>query len=94
MVSATVTIGAYFAGHLGGDIYELSKKAEVPFIQWVGKAVYYALPNLSRLNYRVQATYEIPTPVSELLPSMLYAVAYAAVMIVIASVIFARRDFK
>jgi len=94
MVSATVTIGAYFAGHLGGDIYELSKKAEVPFLQWLGKAVYYALPNLSRLNYRVHATYELPTPASELLPSMLYAVAYAAVMIVIAATIFARRDFK
>jgi Cu-processing system permease protein len=94
MVSATVTIGSYFAGHLGGDIYELSQKAEVPFLQWLGKAIYYALPNLSRLNYRVQATYELPTPVSELLPSILYAVAYSAVLIVIAAVIFSRRDFK
>jgi Cu-processing system permease protein len=60
----------------------------------VGKAVYYALPNLSRLNYRVQATYEIHSPLSELAPSMLYAVAYSAVMIAIAVVLFARRDFK
>jgi len=94
MVSATVTIGAYFAGHLGGDIYEMSRKAEEPFLQLLGKAVYYVLPNLSRLNYRVQATYEIPTPMSELLPSILYAVSYSAVLIVLASFIFSRRDFK
>ena len=94
MVSATVTIGAYFAGHLGGDIYELSRKAESPLLQWLGKGVYYALPNLSRLNYRVQATYELPTSLSELMPSMVYAVAYAAVMIAIAVVLFSRRDFK
>nr|WP_224366871.1 ABC transporter permease subunit [Hyalangium versicolor] len=94
MVSATVTIGAYFAGHLGGDIYEMSRKAESPLFQWVGKAIYYALPNLSRLNYRVQATYELPTPLTDLVPSMLYAVAYAAVMIAIAVALFARRDFK
>jgi Cu-processing system permease protein len=94
MVSATVTVGAYFAGHLGGDIYELSRKAEDPLLQWVGKAVYYALPNLSRLNYRVQATYEIPTPVGELVPHMIYAVGYTTVMIAIAIALFSRRDFK
>lgn len=94
MVSATVTVGAYFAGHLSGDIYELSSKAESNAFQWLGKAVYYALPNLSRLNYRVQATYELHTPLGELLPSMLYAVAYATVMIVIAVFLFTRRDFK
>lgn len=94
MVSATVTVGAYFAGHLGGDIYELSRKAEDPLLQWVGKAVYYALPNLSRLNHRIQATYEISTPLSELVPHMLYAVGYATVMILIAITLFSRRDFK
>jgi Cu-processing system permease protein len=94
MVSATVTVGAYFAGHLGGDIYELSRKAEDPLLQWVGKAVYYALPNLSRPNYRVQATYEIPTPVGELVPHMIYAVGYTTVMIAIAIALFSRRDFK
>jgi ABC-type transport system involved in multi-copper enzyme maturation permease subunit len=94
MVSATVTVGAYFAGHLGGDIYELSRKAEEPLLQWVGKAVYYALPNLSRLNYRMQATYELPTPLGELVPHMLYAVGYTTVMIVIAITLFSRRDFK
>jgi ABC-type transport system involved in multi-copper enzyme maturation permease subunit len=94
MVSATVTVGAYFAGHLGGDIYELSRKAEEPLLQWVGKAVYYALPNLSRLNYRMQATYEIPTPLGELVPHMLYAVGYTTVMIVLAITLFSRRDFK
>jgi ABC-type transport system involved in multi-copper enzyme maturation permease subunit len=94
MVSATVTVGAYFAGHLGGDIYELSRKAEEPLLQWVGKAVYYALPNLSRLNYRMQATYELPTPLGELAPHMLYAAGYTTVMIVIAITLFSRRDFK
>jgi ABC-type transport system involved in multi-copper enzyme maturation permease subunit len=94
MVSATVTVGAYFAGHLGGDIYELSRKAEEPLLQWVGKAVYYALPNLSRLNYRMQATYELPTPLGELVPHMLYAVGYTTVMIVLAITLFSRRDFK
>jgi Cu-processing system permease protein len=94
MVSATVTIGAYFAGHLSGDIYEMSSKAESPLFQWVGKAVYYMLPNLSRLNYRVQATYEIHTGMGELVPSMLYAVGYSTVMIVLAVILFSRRDFK
>lgn len=94
MVSATVTIGSYFAGHLSGDIYKMSDKPDVGLLGTVCKAVYYLLPNLEKVNYRIQATYDIPTPVSGLLGPAAYAVGYAAIMLVLAVVLFERRDFK
>jgi len=95
LVSAVVTTGVYFAGHLSRDIYTLSTRAKTPpLMSFFGKAVYYVLPNLERLNFRPRASYNLPSQLSELLGAAGYAVAYSALMIAIAVVIFGRRDFK
>jgi Cu-processing system permease protein len=94
MVSAVVTTGVYFAGHLASDIYTLSGKAKAPILQMFGRAMYYLLPNLDRLNFRARATYNLATAPTELLQTCLYGFSYAAVMITIAVILFNRRDFR
>jgi ABC-type transport system involved in multi-copper enzyme maturation permease subunit len=94
MVSATVTIGSYFAGHLGSHLYKLASKPDTGLLGGVGKVIYYALPNLEQVNFRLQATYEIATPLKDLLGPATYSVGYAAVMLTLAVILFERRDFK
>lgn len=94
MVSATVTIGSYFAGHLSGDIYKLADKPDVGMLGTLAKAAYYALPNLEKVNFRIQATYEVSTPLHDLLGPAAYAVGYSAIMLTLAVLFFERRDFK
>ncbi len=94
MVSATVTIGTYFAGHLGATIYNMAQQPDAGALGVLGKAIFYLLPNLERLNYRIQATYEVHTPFQELASSALYAVAYSSVLLTLAVLAFQRRDFK
>jgi len=94
MVSAFVTVSIYFAGHLAGDIYKLAQKSESGLIQKVGRAAYYLLPDLERLNYRPHATYGVVPALSELLPSVGYAAAYTGVLVAVAVLLFNRRDFR
>lgn len=94
LVSAVVTTGVYFAGHLSADIYTLAARSNSTLIQWVGKGIYYVLPNLARLNYRPQAAYDVMTPAVDILKSTAYGVGYAGVMVALAVFIFSRRDFK
>jgi Cu-processing system permease protein len=94
VVSAMVTAGIFFAGHLAGDIYRIAERAKSVPLQYLGKATYYLLPNLDRLNYRPQACHLIDVPLTEALGSFAYGVAYAGVMVGIAVLVFARRDFK
>ncbi len=94
LVSAVVTTGAYFAGHLGSDIYVLSSRSDFTPIRAVGKTVYYLLPSLERLNYRGAAAHNVAVTAPEILSAIGYGVAYAAVMVALASVIFNRRDFR
>lgn len=94
MVSSVVTTGVWFAGHLSADIYTLSGKSESLFLKGLGRAVYYVLPNLERLNFKPEAAYEVLAPASRVVPSALYGVAYMSMMIALAVVFFSRRDFK
>lgn len=94
LVSALVTTGLFLAGHLCGDIYNFAARAKEPWMQSAGKALYYCLPNLERLNFRPHATYDLPVSGAELGGSLLYALAWTAGLLAVAAALFQRRDFK
>ena len=94
VVSAVVTTGLYFAGHLAPDVYNLSAHSESHLVQVVGRCVYYLLPNLARLNFRPYAAYNATVSLGQLAGAAGYAIAYAGVMLSIAAIVFSRRDFR
>lgn len=94
LVSAVITVGLYFAGHLSGDIYRVAARSETPSVRWLGKAVYYLVPNLEVLNFRPMATYELPVSPGALGAAAATGVAYFLLFGIGATLIFERRDFK
>ena len=93
LVAGTVTVAMYFAGHLSRDIYEMGQKAGGG-LKWIAESVYYALPNLERVNFRPQATYEVSTAFHDLLGPAAYAIGYSGILLAVAVILFNRRDFK
>lgn len=93
-VSAVVTVGVYFAGHLSGDIYTVASRSKNAVVSAFGKAVYYVVPNLERMNFRPMAAYQLHVPLKMLLAGAGYALGYSAVLCVIATTLFDRRDFR
>ncbi|MHA7633273.1 ABC transporter permease [Corallococcus sp. M7] len=93
-VSSICTTGVYFAGHLAGDLYEITSYSESQFIRWLGRIAYYMLPNLERMNFKPHATYELPVSATSLLSAVGYGAAWAAVFTALAMFIFERRDFR
>jgi Cu-processing system permease protein len=94
MTSAFVTVSMFFVGHLSGDIYTFAQRSHSEAVRALGKVLYYLLPNLERLNLRSQASYGLVVPFREWASSGLYAVAYSAVLVWLAMVLFKRRDFR
>lgn len=94
VVSAVVTVGVYFAGHLSADVYSFSARSESALVVAVGKAVYYLLPNLDRVNYRPMASHDVLIPSAQTLEAIAYAIGYAGVMLSLSVLVFSRRDFK
>ena len=94
MVSGLVTTSLYFAGHLSADIYNAALRSKNEALQVLGKAIFYVLPDLNRLNYRPNATYDVVPPGAEMASAIAYGVAYALACTALAVVIFQRRDFR
>ncbi len=94
MTATFVTVSLFFVGHLSSDIYTLARRSKNEALQVLGKVLYYVLPNLERLNLRAQAGYGVVVPTRVWLTSAIYALAYAAVLVWLAVLIFRRRDFR
>ena len=93
-VTAVISVGLYFVGHLSGDLYRMAGRSKSEVVRLVGHGLYYVLPNLDRLDFKARATYLEPTSAEELALAALYAVGYSVVMMVLACALFERRDFK
>jgi len=94
IVSAVVTTGVYFAGHLTSEIYNLSQKSESDFLRGLGKLAYYVLPNLEKLNFRPHAAYAISIGAGEIVRAIMMGFGYSAALIGLAILVFSNRDFK
>lgn len=93
-VSAVVVVGLYLVGHLAPDLYNLSGRSESAGFRFAGRAMYYMLPDLERLNFRPQAAYQVAVDAKTLLQNLGYGLAWSAVLLALAVIIFNRRDFK
>jgi Cu-processing system permease protein len=93
-LSATFTLAVFVIGHLTDNLKALAGKLPDGLAKTCLNFLYYALPNLSNLNLKGQAVHGIPIEPSYLLGAMAYGLTYAAGILVLACVIFQRRDFK
>ncbi len=94
LVSGIITVGVYFVGHFSGDIYGLATHSNSTGLKVLGRAVYFALPNLERLNFRSMATYALPVSLADFMSAVASGVGYSVLFALGAAAIFERRDFK
>ncbi|WP_204103411.1 MULTISPECIES: ABC transporter permease [Spirulina sp. CCY15215] len=93
LVAVMLSLGVYLMGHGSKDLVALGKLSENAQIESISKNLYLILPDLSRLNFRNEAVYNLLPPASELLTDALYALVYMILFLAIAILIFSRRQF-
>lgn len=93
MVSATLTVGLYVIGHLTQDLKGIAEKSENEFATTLLTGIYYLVPNLEKLNIKGQAAAGVSVSLAYQATATLYGLCYASLLIVVACVIFKRRDF-
>jgi ABC-type transport system involved in multi-copper enzyme maturation permease subunit len=62
--------------------------------QMVLEGMYYVLPNLDRFNLKGHVTHQLEVPAGDLVLIAAYGMAYTVFLLMLASVIFQRRDFR
>jgi ABC-type transport system involved in multi-copper enzyme maturation permease subunit len=94
MLAALFTTGLYAVGHLARDLRDLGTKSDLESVRLFSSALYRVLPDLESFNVTTQALHSLPLPGSEVVFALLYGAGYSALLLMLAVVVFERRDFK
>jgi ABC-type transport system involved in multi-copper enzyme maturation permease subunit len=92
-LSAIFTLAIYVIGHLTPDLKTFGEKMD-GLGRSMLEGMYYLLPNLERFNLKGHVTHQLDVPLNDLALIVAYGMAYTAFLLLLASVIFQRRDFR
>ena len=89
-----MTAGLYIAGHFNADLKNFEQVVESPVAGWLGRALYYVLPNFAAFDVKAQVVHGLPVERGYLALTVAYGLAYLARAGRRIVMIFSRRDFK
>ena len=93
-LSAIFTLCLFVAWHLSADLRLFAARFGGEVTRLSADVLYFLLPNLSRLDFKDQATHTLGVDGRTTALSFTYAILYVAALILAAMAIFERRDFK
>jgi ABC-type transport system involved in multi-copper enzyme maturation permease subunit len=94
ILAAVWTFAVYVSGHLSWSLKLLEEKVPEGISQWACRLVYWLLPNLDRLNIKAEVVHGIALPGRFVPLSVVYGLAYAAIVLAFAAAVFERKDFN
>ncbi len=86
------TVACVVAGHFSGDLLTFAERFGGTIPRMVATAAYYLLPNLELLNARTEAVHHLALPEGFVTAVSVYALAYTAVVLYAATLIFRARE--
>ena len=93
-LSALLTFFVFIIGHLSSSLRDLAVSLGSKSAIYFFKTIYYLLPNLSHFSFRTEAANGMVPNASMVAGGVAYALVYAAILLTVTVVIFARRNFK
>jgi len=93
ITGAVFTFAIYFVGQLTRDLRLLAAMSPSPVVKAVSYFLYFVLPNLSNFNIRAEVVYGAPLDPYALALTGLYALVYAATLMLVSAAIFNRKEF-
>lgn len=93
-LSALLTFFVFVIGHFSASLNDLAGSLGSALAKFFFGLIYYILPNLSVFSFIANASHGDVPPLSIIFGGIAYAVVYVAILLVITTLIFSRRNFK
>jgi len=93
-LSAVFTFLTYVAGRLSNDLRFFGEQSENIFVNILSAGLYYVLPNLSKFNIKNEVVHGFPIPWNFYTYSIVYGLLYCAMLVIVSSFIFERKNLK
>ena len=94
ILSAALTFGLYIAGNFNADLKNFEQVVDSPAAAWLARGLYHVLPDLSAFDVKIQVVHGLPVAAGYIWSTLGYGALYIAALLLAATVIFSRRDFK
>ena len=94
ILSAALTFGLYIAGHFNADLKNFDRVVSSKAAARFARGVYHAVPDLSAFDVKTEVVHGLPVSAGYLLTTAAYGAAYIVALLLVATFIFSRRDFK
>jgi ABC-type transport system involved in multi-copper enzyme maturation permease subunit len=94
LLSAGFTLALYIVGHFNRELRNLDQVVGSPVVGQIARGLYHIVPDLSAFDVKTQVVHGLPVPAGYLLFTTAYGAVYIAAILLVATVIFSRRDFK
>jgi Cu-processing system permease protein len=94
LLSASLTFGLYIVGHFNADLRNFEQVVNSRTAAWLARGLYHVLPDLSAFDVKTEVVHGLPVPPGYLAITTAYGVLYIAVLLLVATLVFSRRDFK
>ncbi len=94
MLAAFFTVGIWMIGHLSRDLRALGEQSELESVSRMSDLIFALVPDFEVFNLTLQAVHGLAISANEIQLAIVYAAGYTISTLVLASMIFSRRDFK
>jgi ABC-type transport system involved in multi-copper enzyme maturation permease subunit len=94
IMSALFTFFVIAIGRFSSDIRLFAEEVKSPFTALFSEAVYRIIPNLEKFDVRSEAVYGGIVNPDLILYTTVYAVIYTLALLILATIIFERKEFK
>jgi len=94
ILASAFSLSLFLIGHLLSDLKAFRERAPGGLTKALTGVFYRVLPDLELFNLKAQAANALPVPHQFVPAAALYGVAYAAACLLLAVVVFSRRDLK
>ena len=94
ILSGVLTGFLYVVGHFSTDLKNLDTVVESSFLPRLMQAIYYIVPNLRNFDVKSRVVAGDPVPLSMLGYSTAYCAVYVAILLIVAALVFNRRNLK
>jgi ABC-type transport system involved in multi-copper enzyme maturation permease subunit len=94
LLSAAFTAGLWVAGRFSDDLRRFNQVVDSPAAAAFAKGLYWILPNFAPFDVRSQVVHGEAVPLGYMALTAGYGLIYIAVVLIGATLVFSRRDFK
>ncbi len=92
--ASAFTISIFAIGHLADDLWLLGSKSDSLFLEQIVHFIYWVVPNFELLSLRDLSVHEQPVPWGQAGSAVGYGVVYSVVVLLLAVMLFNRKDIR